>query len=79
MSTNADLELARVREKFAPMELRAFLGWSTLVVAMLLASRFRHVGWYFFAGVVSGPILWEFTKFRLRKNAEEFARASRPC
>lgn len=77
MSTNAEVELARVREKFAPMDLRSILGWSALVVAMVIASRFKHVDWYFFAGMMSAPVIWEFTKFRLRRNAEGFARASR--
>lgn len=74
--TSAPVELARVREKFAPLGVGSFLGWSALLIAMLVASHFKHVDWYFFAGMLSAATTWEITKWRLRKNTENFASGS---
>lgn len=77
MSTDADAELARVREKFAPMDLRSLAGWAVLLIAMLVAAQFKHVDWFLVAGMLSVPVTWEVTKHRLRRHTEEFARAAR--
>lgn len=46
-------------------------------VALGIASLFREVSWFFWAGIVGGAVSWEITKFRLRRNAATFANARR--
>jgi hypothetical protein len=75
--TAAADEYERVREKYAPARWRDIAIYALLSVALGIATLFRHVDWYFWAGTVSGAIVWEFTKLRLRRNARDFAEASR--
>jgi hypothetical protein len=76
MSSDAAEELARVRAKYGPMGLVEVVVWFGAVAVMVVGSRFRHVDWYFFAGLVGSAVLWELTKYRLRRNAADYARAS---
>lgn len=77
MSTDADAELARVRAKFAPMDLRSLAGRAVLLIAILVGAQFKDVDWFFVAGMLSVAVTWEVAKYRLRRHAEEFARAAR--
>lgn len=73
MGIQAESELARVNRKFARMTGREFVLWAMALFALVVASRFIEVGWFFFAGMLGGAVTWEFAKYRLRRNAEEFA------
>lgn len=43
------------------------------LMALVIASLFREVEWSLYAGMVSGAVTWELTKWRLRRNARQFA------
>lgn len=70
-------EYERVSEKYAPLRARDAATYMLLFAILVVASRFRQVDWYFFAGMVTGAVTWEVTKFRLRRNARRFADSSR--
>lgn len=47
------------------------------LVVLAIVSLFREIGWFFYAGILSGAAAWELTKWRLRRNARQFAQARR--
>lgn len=74
--TNAAAELERVNEKYAPARRLHVAIYMLGFVALGVASLFREVDWFAWAAAVAGAGGWELTKFRLRRNARDFAAAS---
>lgn len=78
MSLDPVAEYAQIRDKYPPLG-RLKIAIFLLVVAVLVtASQFRHVNWAPWVGAALGSLGWEATKFRLRRNAREFAEAAAP-
>ena len=73
MTNDPVAECERVRKKYAPMRASDAAIYVAGLVVLAIASLFREVGWFFYAGMVSGAAAWELTKFRLRRNAQRFA------
>ena len=70
-------EYERVSEKYAPLSTLDVALYVLGLAILIVASLFRQVDWYFFAGMVGGAVAWEVTKFRLRRNARHFADTKR--
>jgi hypothetical protein len=68
-------ELKRVSAKYAPMRAREVGLWLAVIAVMAIVARYRDVSWVSFVGIVSGLVIWEITKFCLRRNAHSYARA----
>lgn len=66
-------ERKRVHTKYAPMTWRDLLLIAVGIVALVVASRFVDVPGFVYVGIVITSLGWEFTKFRLRRNADRFA------
>ena len=73
MSLDPEAECRRIHEKYAPARPRDLLVMALVAVAIFVASLFWDVDWWIFAGTVTAIIGWEATKFRLRRNARDFA------
>jgi hypothetical protein len=73
-----DAEYEYVKTKYAPFGVREAVVLVSLVTAVGVAARYRHVDWWSLLFLVLSMIGWELTKARLRSNAREFAQASRP-
>ena len=77
MTLDATAEYERVRERYAPAR-GVDIAIYVLGLAVLgVVSIYRTVDWFFWAGMVSASIIWELTKYRLRRNARGFAGSSR--
>jgi hypothetical protein len=62
-------EYERVRLKYPRMPARDVAVYVAALVVLGVFSLFRDVSWFFVAGLASGVVAWEATKFRLRRNA----------
>ena len=78
MTTDAEAEYERVRTKYAPARPRDLVFFALVIGALCAASILHRIDWAFALGGIIWFIAWEFTKFRLRRNASEFARGPRP-
>jgi hypothetical protein len=78
MTLDPHEERERVHTEYAPMRGRDVGLWSLGVVALVVASLWVSIGWYFVAGIVTGLIAWELTKLKLRRQADQFAARSKP-
>ena len=73
MTSDAQAEYERIKIKYAPARLRD-LAFFALVIGLLVAANLVFdVDWAFVLGGIAGLAFWEFTKFRLRRNARDFA------
>ena len=77
MTTDPGAEYERVIKKYPPMRASEGVIYVAGLVVLALVSLVREIGWFFYAGIVSGAAAWELTKWRLRRNARQFARARR--
>ena len=77
VSLDPEAEYRRIREKYGAARPRDVLALALVGAAVFVASRFWDVDWSIFAGLVLGFIGWELTKFRLRRNAQDFVECSR--
>lgn len=69
-------ELARVQTKYAPMRRSDIALYAAATVLLGIISLSRRVDWYFFLGALVAAAAWELTKYRLRRNARQFADSS---
>lgn len=74
--SNAAAELERVNAKYAPARLLHIVIYLLGFAALGVMSQFLEVDWFAWTAAVASAGGWEFTKFRLRRNAREFAAAS---
>jgi len=77
MTVEAETEYERVRRKYAPARPRDLAVFALVMISLVVASIFGEADWAFVVGGAIGFAFWEFTKFRLRRNAREFAYGSR--
>jgi hypothetical protein len=77
VTTDPGAEYERVAEKYPPMRVSEGVIYIASLIVLALVSFFREIGWFFYAGIVSGAASWELTKWRLRRNARQFAQARR--
>lgn len=66
-------EYGRVSLKYAPARLRDLSIYAFCIAVTVVASFFRDVDYWFFAGLVAGIAVWEYRKHVMRRNAREFA------
>ena len=77
MTTDPGAEYERAIKKYPPMRASEGVIYVAGLVVLALVSLVREIGWVFYAGIVSGAAAWELTKWRLRRNARQFAQARR--
>lgn len=77
MTLDPDAEYDRTKAKYPPFGLRDAIMLLALVAIVGVVSLYRRVDWFLIGGMATGLVAWEITKARLRRNAREFARASR--
>lgn len=77
VTTDPGAEYERVIKKYPAMRAAEGVMYVAGLVVLALVSLLRELGWFFYAGIVSGAVAWELTKWRLRRNARQFAQASR--
>lgn len=67
--SSVEAELERVRENHAPLRWADVCLHLLATAALPVASLFRQVDWFVWAGMVTALIGSSFTKFRMRRNA----------
>lgn len=77
MSLDPATERDRVHAKYAPFGRRDFLWWVVLFAVVFAASRFISVDWRASVALLISAVGWEITKFRLRRNADQFVEKQR--
>jgi len=77
VTIDAKAEYERIRTKYAPARPRDVVIFAIVIGLLGAASIFRQIDWPFMLGGIIGFMAWEFTKLRLRRNARDFAQASR--
>jgi hypothetical protein len=70
----ADAEHERVRTKYAPARPRDLVVFGLAIGFLCVASIYHEIEWAFTLGIIVALAAWEFTKFRLRRNARDYAR-----
>lgn len=73
MALDPAAESERVRRKYAHTRASEIALYTAGLVVLAIGSLFREVGWFVYAGMVSGAAGWELVKLRLRRNAQRFA------
>ncbi|HET7689767.1 MAG TPA: hypothetical protein VFK41_05295 [Nocardioidaceae bacterium] len=76
MTSDAGAEYERIKAKYAPARPRDLALFALVIGLLVAANLFLNVDWAFVLGGIIGLAVWEFTKFRLRRNARDFAQHS---
>ena len=77
MVMDAQAEYERVCAKYAPAGLVGFASLAVLICASAATGAIRITDWHLMVPAVGGLLVWELTKWRLRRNAHQFAVRSR--
>ena len=77
MTLDPAAERARIHVRYAPFGRRDAVSWALLLGAAALANLFLRVDWWAFAGFALWAVIWEITKWKLRRNADRFSAESR--
>jgi hypothetical protein len=73
---DADTEYERVRTNHVPARPRDLVIFALVIGVLCVASIYHQIDWAFMLGGIVAFAAWEFTKFRLRRNARDFARGT---
>ncbi|MDP3892243.1 hypothetical protein [Nocardioides sp.] len=77
MSMDPSEEYERVLKQYAPVGSRDMVLFGSLIGAFGVASMLGWVSWSFVIGGTIWMVAGEVTEWRVRRNAREFAEASR--
>lgn len=77
VTTDAEAEHQRIRATYAPARPRDLAVSAVMIGLLVIASLVRQVSWAFVVGAITASLAWELSKFRLRRNARDFAQGSR--
>jgi predicted PurR-regulated permease PerM len=77
VTTDAKAEYERIRTTYAPARPRDLVIIALVIGLLCVASILSPYRLAFIFGGIAAFAVWEFTKFRLRRNARDFAESPR--
>lgn len=78
-ATDAEAECQRVRTRYPPARPRDLVVFALVIGALSVASILHQIDWAFTLGGMIWFVAWELTRFRLPRNAREFAQRVSRC
>ena len=66
-----------MHRQYPPFPRREVVSWFAVLVVIVVLDVFFSIGWWVYAIGMVALVSWEFTKFRMRRNADRFADSRR--